>query len=42
MRIYQKKYYLYSRNLLIIMGNLGYGAYPIHPGEVLKDEIESR
>lgn len=24
------------------MGNLGYGAYPTHPGEVLKDEIESR
>ena len=24
------------------MGNLGYGAIPIHPGEVLKDEIESR
>ena len=22
------------------MGNLGYGAYPTHPGEVLKDEIE--
>lgn len=42
MRIYQKNYYLYSRNLLIIMGNLGYGAYPTHPGEVLKDEIESR
>ena len=37
----KKNYYLYSRNLLIIMGNLGYGAYPTHPGEVLKDEIES-
>lgn len=24
------------------MGNLGYGAYPTHPGEVLKDEIEYR
>ena len=24
------------------MGNLGYGAYPIHPGEILKDEIEYR
>ena len=24
------------------MGNLGYGAYPTHPGEVLKDEIEFR
>ncbi len=24
------------------MGNLGYGAYPTHPGEVLKDEIEVR
>ena len=24
------------------MGNLGYGAYPTHPGEVLKDEIEAR
>lgn len=24
------------------MGNLGNGAYPTHPGEVLKDEIESR
>lgn len=24
------------------MGNLGYGAFPIHPGEVLKDEIEER
>ena len=24
------------------MGNLGYGAYPTHPGEVLKDEIETR
>ena len=25
-----------------VMGNLGYGAYPTHPGEVLKDEIEER
>lgn len=24
------------------MGNLDYGAYPTHPGEVLKDEIEER
>ena len=24
------------------MGNLGYGAFPTHPGEVLKDEIEER
>ena len=24
------------------MGNLGYGACPTHPGEVLKDEIEER
>lgn len=24
------------------MGNLGYGAFPTHPGEVLKDEIEVR
>jgi addiction module HigA family antidote len=24
------------------MGNLGYGAIPTHPGEVLKDEIEAR
>ena len=24
------------------MGNLGYGAIPTHPGEVLKDEIEYR
>ena len=24
------------------MGDLGYGAYPTHPGEVLKDEIEYR
>ena len=24
------------------MGNLGYGVYPTHPGEVLKDEIEER
>ena len=24
------------------MGNLGYGAIPTHPGEVLKDEIEER
>ena len=24
------------------MGNLGYGAYPTHPGEVLKDEIDAR
>lgn len=24
------------------MGNLGYGFYPTHPGEILKDEIESR
>ena len=24
------------------MGNLGYGAYAIHPGEVLKDEIAER
>ena len=24
------------------MGNLGYGAFHTHPGEVLKDEIEAR
>ena len=24
------------------MGNLGYGAHPTHPGEVLKEEIEYR
>ena len=24
------------------MGNFGYGAFPIHPGEVLKDELEER
>ncbi len=24
------------------MGNVGYGAYATHPGEVLKDEIEER
>ncbi len=24
------------------MGNLGYGFYPTHPGEILKDEIEAR
>ena len=24
------------------MGNLGYGAFPTHPGEVLKDEIDAR
>lgn len=24
------------------MGNLGYGAYPTHPGGVIKDEIEER
>lgn len=24
------------------MGNLGYGFYPTHPGEILKDEIEYR
>lgn len=24
------------------MGNLGYGAFPTHPGEVLKDETEER
>ena len=24
------------------MGNLGYGAYATHPGEILKDEIEER
>lgn len=24
------------------MGNLGYGAFPTHPGEVLKDEIVAR
>lgn len=24
------------------MGNLGYGAFPTHPGEVLKDEVEER
>ena len=24
------------------MGNLGYGAFVTHPGEVLKDEIEER
>lgn len=24
------------------MGNLGYGVFPTHPGEVLKDEIEER
>ena len=42
LRTYQKIYYFCRRNLLIIMGNLGYGAYPTHPGEVLKEEIESR
>lgn len=41
-RTFQKKYYYCIRNLLIVMSNLGYGAYPTHPGEVLKDEIESR
>ena len=24
------------------MANLGYGSYPTHPGEVLKDELEAR
>ena len=24
------------------MANLGYGFYPTHPGEILKEEIESR
>ncbi|MBR7027113.1 MAG: HigA family addiction module antidote protein [Bacteroidales bacterium] len=24
------------------MGNLGYGAFPTHPGALLKDEIEAR
>ncbi len=24
------------------MGNIGYGAFPTHPGEVLKDEIKAR
>ena len=24
------------------MGNIGYGAFPTHPGEVLKDESEAR
>ena len=24
------------------MGNIGYGAFLTHPGEVLKDEIEAR
>jgi addiction module HigA family antidote len=24
------------------MGTLGYGFYPTHPGEILKDEIEAR
>ncbi|MDR0982779.1 MAG: HigA family addiction module antidote protein [Culturomica sp.] len=24
------------------MGTLGYGFYPTHPGEILKDEIETR
>lgn len=24
------------------MGNLGYGAFPTNPGEVLKDELEAR
>ena len=24
------------------MGNLGYGAFPTHPGEVLKEELEER
>jgi len=24
------------------MGNLGYGAFPTHPGEVLKEELEAR
>jgi addiction module HigA family antidote len=24
------------------MGNLGYGAYATHPGEILKDELEER
>lgn len=42
MRTFPKKHYLCRRNLLIVMSNLGYGAYPTHPGEVLKDEIESR
>ena len=26
----------------MIMGNLGYGAFPTHPGEVLKEELEAR
>lgn len=26
----------------IIMANLGYGFYPTHPGEILKEEIEYR
>ncbi len=39
--LFKKKHYFCKRNLLI-MSNLGYGAYPTHPGEVLKDEIESR
>ena len=24
------------------MGNLGYGFRPVHPGELLKDEVEYR
>ena len=32
----------YKKRENIVMGNLGYGAFPTHPGEVLKDEIEER
>ena len=31
----------YLRELYYV-GKLGYGAFPTHPGEVLKDEIEAR
>ena len=24
------------------MGNIGYGAYPTHPGEIIKEELEAR
>ena len=33
---------LYLCTKVIIMATLGYSFYPLHPGEVLKDEMEAR
>ena len=37
----KKKLYLCSDNG-IIMATLGYPFYPVHPGEIIKDEMEAR